>query len=132
MMLALIWWIALLGKTLYFFFFWFFFDFSFSFFFLLLLLGVIHASPVYDSGGIYLSLPPGGSVIVEYDSEQCGVAEHHCPAVPSLHLWHSAWTLCYYSYFTRWNTSGVNVWILRIILLIKLLANAHPTLKENQ
>jgi len=25
---------------------------------------VIHASPVYDSGGIYLSLPPGGSVIV--------------------------------------------------------------------
>ena len=25
---------------------------------------MIHASPVYDSGGIFLSLPPGGSVIV--------------------------------------------------------------------
>ena len=35
-----------------------------SFFLFFLLAGVIHASPVYDSGGIYLSLPPGQSVIV--------------------------------------------------------------------
>ena len=38
--------------------------FSLLSFFPLLFLGVFHASPVYDSGGIFLSLPPGGSVIV--------------------------------------------------------------------